>query len=284
MTLDEVENQLGKAQKGAYEMSGAQKEPRQELRQELKKNSSAPHLSTPPLHQLVELPMTNSTKNTAPHGSSPSDGDVTPQPTPMPADLEAVLRDAEEYAEGKASPRAPAAEDAKGEGSEGGKSAEGAGAEELTKLKAELAAAQQKAEQLQEAALRARADLDNARRRFEREQKESVKFASERALKALIPVVDDLDLTLSNLSDEAEAQLAEGVRLVHRKFLQALESQGATSFYPVGEPFDPTSHEALMEQPSAEHEPGTIVQVFQRGWHLNERLLRPAKVIIAKAV
>lgn len=197
--------------------------------------------------------------------------------TPMPADLEQVLREAEEYAEGKApTPKGAEAKKAQDESpAEGGA--------ELEALKAELAAANKKVEGLQEASLRARADLDNARRRFEREQKEATKYAAERTLKAIIPVVDDLDLTLNNLSAEADAQLAEGVRLVHRKFLQALESQGAVSFFPEGEAFDPTSHEALMEQPSADHEPGTIVQVFQRGWSLNERLLRPAKVIIAKA-
>jgi len=199
--------------------------------------------------------------------------------TPMPADLEAVLREAEEYAEGKpkATPATP------GEADEPETPQADPRDTQLAKLKAELAAANKKLEQSHESALRARADLDNARRRFDREQKEAVKYAAERTLKALFPVIDDLDLTISNISPEADAQLAEGVRLVHRKFIQALESQGVSSFYPVGEAFDPTSHEALMEQPSAEHEPGTIVQVFQRGWSLNERLLRAAKVIIAKA-
>lgn len=202
--------------------------------------------------------------------------------TPMPADLEEVLRDAERYAEGDAYTSEGAKEPAQEEPSVS--SAELAELQrQLTQLKSELAAAQGKAEQAHESALRARADLDNARRRFDREQKEATKYAAERTLKALFPVLDDLDLTISNISPEADAQLAEGVRLVHRKFLQALESQGVISSYPEGEAFDPTVHEALMEQPSADHEPGTIIQVFQRGWSLNERLLRAAKVIIAKA-
>jgi molecular chaperone GrpE len=137
---------------------------------------------------------------------------------------------------------------------------------------------------MRDAMLRARADLENARRRFEREKKEDQLFAGERVLKALIPVVDDLDRALANIpdSEDASGSLVEGVQMVHRKFLQALESQGAKSFYPEGEVFDPTTHEALMEMPSEEVEPGHIAQVFQRGWFLNERLLRPAKVIIAK--
>lgn len=206
--------------------------------------------------------------------------------TPMPADLEAVLREAEDYAEGKPSTPTSAAKepDQVQSPSEQVSAAEHAELRaQVEKLKSELAAAQVKVEQSHESVLRARADLDNARRRFDRDQKEATKYAAEKTLKGLFPVIDDLDLTISNISPEADAQLAEGVRLVHRKFLQALESQGVKSFYPEGETFDPTVHEALMEQASAEHEPGTIVQVFQRGWSLNERLLRAAKVIIAKA-
>jgi len=218
--------------------------------------------------------------STDPKNESDAPTPVEETSSPMPADLEAVLREAEEYAEGKPQNAKPKRAEAE----------EVVSVEErdellgqVEQLKKELASAQVKVEQSHESALRARADLDNARRRFDREQKEATKYAAERTLKVLFPVIDDLDLTISNISPEADAQLAEGVRLVHRKFLQALESQGVKSFYPEGDAFDPTLHEALMEQPSAEHEPGTIVQVFQRGWSLNERLLRAAKVIIAKA-
>jgi molecular chaperone GrpE len=97
-------------------------------------------------------------------------------------------------------------------------------------------------------------------------------------------VVDDLDRALANIpeAEDTSGSLVEGVQMVHRKFLQALESQGAKSFYPAGELFDPTTHEALMEMPVDDVKPGHIAQVFQRGWLLNDRLLRPAKVIIAK--
>jgi molecular chaperone GrpE len=153
---------------------------------------------------------------------------------------------------------------------------------ETIALKKMVADHKKETDQMREAMMRARADLENARRRFEREQKESQLYAAEKTLKAMIPVVDDLDLALANLPEGEDAKITEGIKLVHRKFLQALESQGAKTFYPVGEAFDPSSHEALMEMESEEVETGHIVQVFQRGWTLNSRLLRPAKVIIAK--
>jgi molecular chaperone GrpE len=152
---------------------------------------------------------------------------------------------------------------------------------EIKSLKAQLEAAQKNASDFKEAMLRARADLENARRRFERTQSEDKKFASEKTLKALIPVVDDLDLALSNVSEDQDTSLIEGVRLVHKKFIQVLEAQGANTFYPQGEAFDPTLHEAMMESPSTDVPPGHILQVFQRGWMLQDRLLRPAKVILA---
>ena len=194
--------------------------------------------------------------------------------TPLSPDLEAALKEAEAHAEGIEAKR-----DHQGESE-----AESASAVDEA-LKAELEQAKKQVADMREGMLRARADLENARRRFEREQKESQLYAGERVLKSLIPIVDDLDRTLENIPDDLseDHSLVSGVNMVHRKFLQALESQGAKSFHPLGEVFDPTNHEALMEAPSEEAKPGEIIQVFQRGWHLNERLLRPAKVIIAKA-
>jgi len=206
---------------------------------------------------------------------------VKAQPTPMSADLEAALRDAEQHAAGGAPPASSQGEEGQGGAGQGGAGQGGAG-QGGAALAAELEAAKRSAEEMRDAMLRARADLDNARRRFEREKEESAKYAAEKTLKALVPVLDDLDLALDNLPVGADDKLVEGERLVHRKFLQVLEAQGAKSFRPLGERFDPASHEALMEMPSAEHPEGHIAQVFQRGWQLNDRLLRPAKVIISK--
>jgi molecular chaperone GrpE len=193
--------------------------------------------------------------------------------TPLSPDLEAALKEAEAHAEGIESKkeREASAETVVEAGDEA--------------LKAELEQAKKQVSDMREGMLRARVDLENARRRFEREQKESQLYAGERVFKFLLPIVDDLDRTLENIPTDLseDHSLVSGVNMVHRKFLQALESQGAKSFYPLGEAFDPTNHEALMEAPSESAEPGEIIQVFQRGWHLNERLLRPVKVIIAKA-
>ena len=192
--------------------------------------------------------------------------------TPLSPDLEAALREAEAHAEDlEAKKTDPNHAEIDGQ--------------ELKKLKADLEAAQKLNAEMRDGMMRARADLENARRRFEREQKESQLYAGEKVLKSLIPIVDDLDRTLENIPEDLgeDHSLISGVNMVHRKFLHALESQGAKSFYPLGEAFDPTNHEALMEAPSEEVEAGHIMQVFQRGWTLNERLLRPAKVIIAKA-
>jgi molecular chaperone GrpE len=195
--------------------------------------------------------------------------------TPLSPDLEAALKDAEAHAEGVETHKS---EPLNNETSE-------LETDEIKALQDELSQAQAQISELREGMLRARADLENARRRFEREQKDSQLYAGERVLKSLIPIVDDLDRTLENIPEDIaeDHSLVSGVNMVHRKFLQALESQGAKSFYPLNEAFDPTNHEALMEAPSEEAEPGQIIQVFQRGWNLSDRLLRPAKVIIAKS-
>ena len=200
-----------------------------------------------------------------------SDESLTENNTPLSPDLEAALRDAEAHAEDLESKKSEVTE-----GQVNG--------QELKRLQEELEAAKKSNTEMREGMMRARADLENARRRFEREQKESQLYAGEKVLKSLIPIVDDLDRTLENIPEglDESHSLVSGVNMVHRKFLHALESQGAKSFHPIGEAFDPTKHEALMEAPSEDVEAGHIMQVFQRGWTLNERLLRPAKVIIAK--
>jgi molecular chaperone GrpE len=152
-------------------------------------------------------------------------------------------------------------------------------------LNHKLEEATKKADEWKNDSLRARADLENARRRFDIQSAENKKFASEGTLKAFLPIIDDLDNAINHTENTADGKanaLLDGIKLVQRKFLQVCENQGASSFYPLGEAFDPTLHEALTEMPSADYEAGKIAQVFQRGWKLHDRLLRPAKVIISK--
>ena len=221
-------------------------------------------------------------------------GETEKKGAKMNPDMEAALRDA--YAHAEVLSRG---EDAQDEGVDTAQKAQGeekehhdsaGGAEEapedhsalISELQEKLVAALASAEDAKANALRHRADLENARRRFEREQREGRKFAAEKVLKALLPIVDDFDRALEHSGAE-EGALLEGVKLVHRKFLQTLETEGAESFFPIGEAFDPTSHEAMTQMPSADVPPGHVAQVFQRGWRLQDRLLRPAKVIVATA-
>ena len=225
-------------------------------------------------------------------------GETEKKGAKMNPDMEAALRDAYAHAEvlsrggqekeDTQEEGADVTQKAQEEESASQESAEGAGSAQeddsalISELQDKLVAALASAEDAKANALRHRADLENARRRFEREQREGRKFAAEKVLKSLLPIVDDFDRALEHSGAE-EGALLEGVKLVHRKFLQTLEAEGAASFFPIGEAFDPTSHEAMTQMPSADVPPGHVAQVFQRGWRLQDRLLRPAKVIVATA-
>jgi molecular chaperone GrpE len=127
--------------------------------------------------------------------------------------------------------------------------------------------------------LRAAADLENYRKRAAREREEVQKFGIERLLKDLLPVVDGLDRALAAASPGDP--LADGVRLVRASFEQALARHGVAAFTAMGEKFDPARHEALLQVPTGEAEPGTVVLEHARGFTLNERLVRPAMVGVA---
>jgi molecular chaperone GrpE len=124
--------------------------------------------------------------------------------------------------------------------------------------------------------MRAAADLDNYKKRAARERDEIQKFGSEKLLKDLLPVVDGLDRALA--AAPPDDALADGVRLVRASFEQALARHGVTSFSAMGEKFDPSFHEALLQVPTGEKPPGTVVLEHARGFKLNDRLVRPAMV------
>lgn len=145
-----------------------------------------------------------------------------------------------------------------------------------------LAAARKEAEDWKARTYRAVADLENARRRFTREKEELRKFAIEGIIKEILPVVDNLERAVSHAPD-AEDPLTQGVRMVLRQFTTVVGNQGAKPFDAVGEPFDPTLHEAMTQMPTNEVPPGHVAQVFQRGWMLHDRLVRPAMVVVAAA-
>ena len=130
-----------------------------------------------------------------------------------------------------------------------------------------------------ERVLRGAADLDNYKKRAAREREDIQKFANEKLLKDFLPVLDGLDRALA--AAPAEDPLGEGVRLVRASLEQALAKHGITAFSALGERFDPAFHEALLQVPTAERAPGTVVLEHARGFKLHDRLVRPAMVGVA---
>jgi molecular chaperone GrpE len=162
-----------------------------------------------------------------------------------------------------------------GPGPEDGQSPESASPDSL------LAAAEGRAEQLRADFLRAIAELENFRKRSAREVDSARQFGVERFAADLLPVADTLGLAVDSAGTADAATLAQGQEAVLRLLLKAFERAGLSAVDPAGQPFDPSQHEAMAMQPSAEHPPHTVLQVVQKGWLLNGRLLRPARVIVS---
>jgi molecular chaperone GrpE len=135
---------------------------------------------------------------------------------------------------------------------------------------------------LRDALLRTRAEMDNLRKRNERELERSRRFINESLMKDLIPVLDALDLGLENAADD-DVTLREGLSMIRSQLLQSLSRHGLSLIEPEGEPFDPEWHEAMSMQASTQHEPDSVMLVLQRGYTLHGRLVRPARVIVARA-
>jgi molecular chaperone GrpE len=129
---------------------------------------------------------------------------------------------------------------------------------------------------------RVAADFDNYRKRAVRERAELTTLANERLVKELIPILDDLERALVAAAEHEEATLEEGVRLVHRSLAHLLEREGLKEISADGQ-FDPHVHEALLSQPSEQDEEGSVIDVVQKGYKLGERVLRPARVVVAAA-
>jgi molecular chaperone GrpE len=134
--------------------------------------------------------------------------------------------------------------------------------------------------------LRLQADFENFRKRAAREREESVRFGAQNLVKDLLSVVDNLDRAIAHArqSDGADLEgLLQGVELVHRELLGAFEKHHVKSIEAQGEAFDPAVHEAIAQTPDASVEPNTVIDVLQKGYQLRERLIRPARVVVAKA-
>jgi molecular chaperone GrpE len=143
----------------------------------------------------------------------------------------------------------------------------------------ELEALRTENEELIDSLQRLKAEFDNYRKRAARDQEQLVARAHERLVKELLPVVDDLERALQAAEGHEEAKLEEGVRLVHRAFSDALVREGLEEV-PVDGKFDPHVHESLLSQPS-DAEEGSVIEVLQKGYRLGDRVLRPARVVVA---
>lgn len=148
-------------------------------------------------------------------------------------------------------------------------------------VQAELDAAQNELATLREESLRERADLENQRRRVARDVESARRFANERLLGDLLPVIDSLEAGLG-MGDDSAATLREGMELTLRQLLKMAGDHGLKSVDPVGERFNPDRHQAMSMVPSSEQPADHVLQVFQKGWLLNDRLLRPALVVVAQ--
>ncbi|WP_339801026.1 nucleotide exchange factor GrpE [uncultured Marinobacter sp.] len=145
-----------------------------------------------------------------------------------------------------------------------------------------------KVQELQEQVLRAQAEMQNVRRRSEIDVEKAHKFALEKFVKELLPVADSLEKAVESTSGQGEttelvASIREGAEMTLNLFMNCLKKFNVEQLDPVGEPFDPQQHEAMSMVPSPGAEPNSVVAVVQKGYTLNQRLVRPAMVVVAKA-
>lgn len=156
--------------------------------------------------------------------------------------------------------------------------------DQVAELQAQVDSLTQDKAQLYDQLLRRQAEFENYRRRVERERAENFHRSRAEVLLELLPVVDNFDRALSSLESGGDAQsLRQGVELIHRQLSDALLKFGLEPVPTVGEAFDPHMHEAVTTEQSSEHEENTVIQEFQKGYKLGDKLLRPAKVKVASS-
>ncbi|MCP4233393.1 nucleotide exchange factor GrpE [Marisediminitalea sp.] len=155
----------------------------------------------------------------------------------------------------------------------------------IAELEKALAASEAKFNEQQDSVLRARAEMENARRRAEAEVEKARKFALERFAGELLDVIDNLEraVMVADTENEAIKPMLEGVEMTLKSFVSTIEKFGMTPIDPQGEAFNPELHQAMSMQESADFAPNTVMAVMQKGYELNGRLLRPAMVMVSRA-
>lgn len=155
--------------------------------------------------------------------------------------------------------------------------------EEIKRLTSELVIRTKEAEDNHGRFLRACADLENYKKRAEKEKVESISFANESLISEILPVLDNFERALSHAKEENLESLTKGVRLIIEQMYPVLKKFGLQEIKAVGERFDPAVHHAISQEDTTQAEPETVVREFQKGYYLKGRLLRPAMVAVAKA-
>lgn len=156
-------------------------------------------------------------------------------------------------------------------------------AEDIESLKQKLAEAEKKAQENYELALRIKAEAENQRKRIEREAENTRRFALERFVTDLVPVLDSMEQGLAiEVKDETAKAMREGLELTMKLLLDVMQKHGVERVDPKGQPFNPEHHEAMSMVESADVDPHHVLEVFQKGYLLNGRVVRPARVVVSK--
>lgn len=188
------------------------------------------------------------------------------------AELEQALREATEAVEARSAARTAGGDDVPGE-------TPTTAADELEQVRGELA-------EIRDRWIRLNADFENFRRRTLKEREEAYQFGHQALAKDLLPAVDNLERAIEAARKSGVGELGsllQGLELVQREFESVLARHGVTEVESLGTPFDPSVHEALAQVPDASVAPSTVVQVYQRGYRLRDRLLRPAQVVVSSS-
>ena len=151
-------------------------------------------------------------------------------------------------------------------------------------LEEQLAAKEKEAREYWDRFLRERADLENYRKRVGREKEELLNYGNKSLLEEILPVIDNLERALAHVSENGLGAVVEGIRMTHAMLLTALKKFSVTPIESIGAPFDSAFHQAMAQVPTDQHEANTVVEEYQKGYMLKERLLRPAMVTVATPV
>ena len=154
----------------------------------------------------------------------------------------------------------------------------------IAQLEAALLSSEAKVKEQQDSVLRAKAEVENMRRRTEQEIDKARKFALNKFAEELLPVIDNLERAMqaADADNEVVKPLFEGVELMHKTFVDVVAKFGLKEINPEGEAFNPELHQAMSIQESPDHEPNTVMFVMQKGYELNGRVIRPAMVMVSK--